>query len=357
MAHGLLCSKAFSLLIVLLAAQAAALAGDCPRKYIQVVGIVGRLNNNIYTFKNALWLALQTNRTAVICDSDPHVAPIDQIFDLDELSESTGLCIVDKKSPLLGVNGITSEELPKLPSYAEGLLEHILAKQNVDVLKISATDVFYSYLYGPAEVSTAQCKASVAPLCQYREFRGSESDKKFDSMFYENIDFKPTFHQLAESFGSQHLSDQYVAVHLRYFEGECRIPQLHNYIIDNTCISALDSCHINTGLVDEIMRLSGHDPLLYSAESRNLFMATDRQEKSVDAAFTNRGFVGYTLTGDASAVQLNIKGLDVIMDMVMLLHAELFIGTEHSTLAKFIGGMRRMRGKRSILQWPAATHS
>ena len=69
------------------------------------------------------------------------------------------------------------------------------------------------------------------------------------------------------------------------------------------------------------------------------------------------GFRGVLyILNDTLAVWQRIKGFDVIMDTVILLHSELFIGTEYSTIAKFVAWMRRMQGRQSVLQWPLHSH-
>ena len=196
-------------------------------------------------------------------------------------------------------------------------------------------------------------ESSPDPIYDYREFRGTEYDKKFDAAFYAAFDFNPVFHTLAASFEQQYLApEKYVAVHLRSFGGNCHWPHFFKWMRDNANIRALDSCNITPGLVDEILRLSGHDVSKYSAANKNLFMATDFEERGTDDAFKGRGYRQYQLTSDANTMKQSFKGFDIIMDMVIMLRADFFIGTEHSTLAKLIGGMRRMRGKRSILMWP-----
>ena len=344
--------RKFSILVALIACVSA-LPGHCPRKFIQVIDTYGRLNNNIYAFKNALWLAVRTNRTVVVSDTDPYIAELDQIFDMEALASGTGWCIVPKHSALLSAPGLTSEILPGTPAYGKSLYDFIVMKPEVDVLKFYAPYALFAYFYNTADnVGPGACESSTVPRCDYREFRGTEFDKKFDALFYGNFDFKPIFHKFAESYQHQYLSDKFVAVHLRSFGGNCHWPHFFQWMLNNANIRALDSCNINTKLVDEILRLSGHDTKLFNAAHKNLFMATDFEEHGTDDDFKQRGFIGYKMTTDAAEFSRTFKGFDVIMDMVMMFRSELFIGTEHSTLAKLIGGMRRMRGRRSLLAWP-----
>ena len=337
-----------------LAAVVFALPSRCPRKFIQVTDTYGRLNNNIYTFKNALWLAQRTNRTCVVADSDPYISRIEDIFDINALAEATGWCIITADDHILQTPGFTVMQEPGTPYNGKSMYEVAMETPEIDILKVWSPCAFFGYFYNtPDNMYAGSCEASNEPLYEYREFRGTEYDKKFDAMFYANFNFKPIFHKFAESYQQRYLTEKYIAVHLRSFGGNCHWPHFFQWMTNNANIRALDSCNINTTVVDEIMRLSGHDPRTYGKGTRNLFMATDFEEKETDRKFAERGFIAYKATTDAATIRRSFKGFDVIMDMVMLLRSELFIGTEHSTLAKLIGGMRRMRGKRSLLTWPS----
>ena len=139
------CSYRKLSVLIALIASVAALPGHCPRKFIQVIDTYGQLNNNVYTFKNVLWLAVRTNRTVVLPDTVPYVAELDKIFDLETLARNTGWCIVRKHSALLSASGVTSWMLPATPAYGMSIYDFIMMKPEVDVIKFYAVHAFFAY--------------------------------------------------------------------------------------------------------------------------------------------------------------------------------------------------------------------
>ena len=321
-----------------------ALDPRCPARFVRVKGEYGRLNNNLLTFKSVLQLAKDSSRTAVMPVTDRRYPPMQEILDVPALVRSNSWCLVYDNDKALRRANMTSYTVPlDSPRNNMTLTEILLEHERYDMIVVDSDTAFHQRTRNGVIVRTDKERQAL---------------RLFTYEFYSTVDYHQRFHQFASEFIDKHLSNaSYVAVHLRSFEGQCRDPKFMPTAQHRNNSLALTSCFIRPELVDEIIKLSLHNLTEYSRDSGRLFLATDAQEKVTDELFKKRGFIRYTMSEGARAASKKILAFDVIMDMVLLFKSALFIGSDQSTLARFVGEMRKARGLKTVLQWPVVGKS
>ena len=321
-----------------------ALDARCPARFVKVKGEYGRLNNNLLTFKSVLQLAKDSARTAVMPATDRRYPPMQEILDVNALVRSNSWCLVYESDKALKRANLTTYNVPlDSPRNNMTLNEIFTEHERYDMIVIDSDTAFHQRTRNGVIVRTDKERLAL---------------RLFTFEFYSTVDFNQQFHLFASEFISAHFTNaSYVAVHLRSFEGQCRDPKFMATAQHRNNSLALTSCFIRPELVDEIIKLSLHNVTEYNRESGRLFLASDGQEKAVDDAFIRRGFVRYAMSDRAREASKKILAFDVIMDMVLLFKSSLFIGSDQSTLARFVGEMRKARGMRTVLQWPVVGKS